>query len=341
MLQKIKMWSALATVHHGLGAGIVPYLASILITGSAGLPVEILLAAVITGLQTMGGFVMNRYFDQQGDLARYEGHLKETGDIAPRTYRQFADMKGALLTRKRGLVHPYAALLFALALFACSLILASPLPQSAQLLVWTNAVLLLPYSLIKNHLGLTSNVIVAYLNASTLLFAALAIQLNHMALWPLMLSFFAVTLAREIVKDIEDIETDRANGRKTRVLLMLERHGRKEALRRRKTRVLLMLERHGRKEALRRLRSSYVIPLLILGAVMNTLSLIWLYNTAYWIVAAIVWGLIFVSIKELLSLETIDGGTGVPQAIYKVEGVLYQVFVTSLGGLLLGSIQIA
>ena len=80
---------------------------------------------------------------------------------------------------------------------------------------------------------------------------------------------------------------------------------------------------------------------LILGAVMNTVSLIWLYRTAYWIVAATVWGLIAVSIKELMSLETIDGGTGVPQAIYKVEGVLYQVFVTSLGGLLLGSIQIA
>ncbi|HUT14934.1 MAG TPA: UbiA family prenyltransferase [Anaerolineae bacterium] len=321
MWQKIKMWSALATIHHGIGAGLVPYLASILITGSPGLPAEILLAAVITGLQTMGGFVMNRYFDQQGDLVRYESHLKETGEIAPRTYRQFADMKGALLTRKRRLVHPYAALLFALALFACSLILARPLPQSAQLLVVANAVLLLPYSLIKNHLGLTSNVIVAYLNASTILFAALAIQLNHMALWPLMLSFFAVTLAREIVKDIEDIEPDRANGRKTRVLFMLERH--------------------GRKEALRRLRSTYVIPLLILGAVMNTVSLIWLYRTAYWIVAAAVWGLILVSIKELLSLETIDGGTGVPQAIYKVEGVLYQVFVASLGGLLLGSIQIA
>ena len=321
MLQKIKMWSALATIHHGLGAGLVPYLASILITESLGLPAEILLAAVITGLQTMGGFVMNRYFDQKGDLVRYESHLKETGEIAPRTYRQFADMKGALLTRQRRLVHPYAAVLFALTLFACSLILAHPLPQSAQLLVVANAILLLPYSIIKNHLGLTSNVIVAYLNASTILFAALAIQHNHMALWPLMLSFFAVTLAREIVKDIEDIEPDRANGRKTRVLLMLERH--------------------GRKEALRRLRSTYVIPLLILGAVMNTVSLIWLYRTAYWIVAAIVWGLIVVSIKELMSLETIDGGTGVPQAIYKVEGVLYQVFVTSLGGLLLGGIQIA
>jgi len=321
MLRKVKMWSALATIHHGLGAGLVPYLASILITGSLGLPAEILLAAVITGLQTMGGFVMNRYFDQQGDLVRYESHLKETGEIAPRTYRQFADMKGALLTRQRRLVHPYAAVLFAVTLFACSLILARPLPRSAQLLVVANAVLLLPYSIIKNHLGLTGNVIVAYLNASTVLFAALAIQHNHVALWPLMLSFFAVTLAREIVKDIEDIEPDRANGRKTRVLFMLEKH--------------------GRKEALRRLRSLYVIPLLILGAVMNTISLIWLYRTAYWIVAATVWGLIAVSIKELMSLETIDGGTGVPQAIYKVEGVLYQVFVASLGGLLLGSIQIA
>jgi len=69
--------------------------------------------------------------------------------------------------------------------------------------------------------------------------------------------------------------------------------------------------------------------------------LIWLYRTAYWIVAATVWGLIVVSIKELRSLETIDGGTGVPEVIYRVEGRLYQVFVTSLGGLLLGSIQIA
>ncbi len=321
MLQKLKMWLAFATIPHGIGTGLIPWLASILITEALIPPHEIILACVITGLQTMGGFVINKVFDREGDLVQYESQRGEIGDAEQYTFLQFSSMKGALLASSPRLIHPRIATLFAIVLFACSLLMARFLPSKVQLLVLVNAILLFPYSIIKRHLGLTSNIIIAYLTTSTILLAPVALQKIHVGLWPLVLSVFAVCLAREIVKDIEDIEADRENGRRTRVLSILTKH--------------------GREEATRRLKSFYIIPLLIIGGLMNVASLLWLYRTAYWVVTIAVCGLIGLAIKEIVSLQAIDEGKKVPEEIYKVEGILMKVFLATLGGFLLGTIQIA
>lgn len=314
------MWLALATVQHAIGTGLIPWLASILITESLIPPYEIILACIITGLQTMGGFAINKVFDREGDLKQYERRHGEIGDIEQLTYWQFSGMKGAFLASGLRLLHPHIAALFAIVLFACSLLMALFLPSKARLLVLINAVLLFPYSLIKRHLGLTSNIIIAYLTTSAILFAPLALQRTHMGLWPLMLSIFVVCLAREIIKDIEDIEADRENNRRTRVLSILTKH--------------------GVEEATRKLKSFYIIPLLILGGLMNAASLIWLFNTAYWVVTIIVCGLIGLSIKEIMPFQITDEGREVPEEILKVERLLMMVFVATLGGFLLGTIHI-
>lgn len=320
MLQKLEMWLALATIQHAIGTSLIPWLASILITETLIPPREIILACVITGLQTMGGFVINKVFDREGDLKQYQTQRGEIGDIEQLTYGQLSSMKGALLASGLSLIHPHIATLFAIVLFACSLLVACFLPSKAQLFALVNAILLFPYSLVKRHLGLTSNIIIAYLTTSAILLAPLALQKIHMGLWPLMLSIFAVCLAREIIKDIEDIEADRENKRRTRVLSILTKH--------------------GGEEATRRLKSFYIIPLLILGGLMNAASLLWLFNTAYWVVTIIVCGLIGLSIKEIKSFQLIDEDREVPKEILKVEGILMIVFLATQGGFLLGTIHV-
>lgn len=319
MLQKLKMWLALATIQHAIGTSLIPWLASILITEALIPPHEIMLACVITGLQTMGGFVINKVFDREGDLRQYETRRGEIDDAEQLTYRQLSSMKGAFLASRLRLLHPHIATLFAIVLFACSLPMARFLPSKAHLFVLVNAILLFPYSIIKRHLGLTSNIIIAYLTTSAILLAPLALQKIHMGLWPLMLSIFAVCLAREIIKDIEDIEADREN--------------------RRRTRVLSILTKHGGEEATRKLKS-FIIPLLIIGGLMNVASLLWLFNTLYWVVTIIVCGLIGLSTKEIMSFQLTDEGREVPEEILKVKRILMIVFAATLGGFLLGTIHI-
>lgn len=320
MREKINLWLSFFTLHHGLGAGVIPWLVSILITGAYRPPRQALLACLITAMQTMAGFIINRYFDREGDLVRYETQVKPHQDETKRGYRFFGSMKGAVLLPPYRYIHPYTAVVLPLAMFGASVWLAQELPPGAQAIAWVNAILLIPYSIIKRHLGLTGNLIVAYLNASTILFAALALGHSRTVLWPLMISFFAVTLAREIVKDIEDIEADRVNQRRTRVITRLEKY--------------------GRDKAIYRLKYYYIVPLLVVGAVTNMLSLLWFYRTAYWLITAMVCMLLFRATLTIIGLRQIDTGSYVPESVLKAKRLLYSAFLVSLGGFLLGNLYL-
>ncbi|MFH1501900.1 MAG: geranylgeranylglycerol-phosphate geranylgeranyltransferase [Candidatus Eisenbacteria bacterium] len=131
----------------------------------------------------------------------------------------------------QGRVSPAAALILAFGLYAASLILVYPLGGSATLLVGAWIVLTALYSFALKGVPLFGNLVVAFVAASPLLMGGATqgvapyrpgpAALDAMATLPghrLLILFFLAALlhmARELVKDAEDVEGDRSAGTRT------------------------------------------------------------------------------------------------------------------------------
>ena len=114
-----------------------------------------------------------------------------------------------------GLVRPKMALFLAILLFVIGTILAFTLPFTATFIAVAIALpLMIFYSIIFKGMPLVGNFIIASILGLTFLFAGAALQdINAMAI-PAMLAF-GLTIVRELVKDISDIEGDRNINLKT------------------------------------------------------------------------------------------------------------------------------
>ncbi len=110
-----------------------------------------------------------------------------------------------------GLVSKDAALAFSLALFAIGGLTASMINGLALTIAFVNSLLLVLYSLVLQHKILIGNVTVGYLAGSLFLFGgAVFIGERIWAVLVLMLLAMLATMTREIIKDLEDMEGDRA-----------------------------------------------------------------------------------------------------------------------------------
>jgi len=145
-------------------------------------------AFVVTVLATAGGNAINDYFDRNLDAVN-----------AP--------------TRPlpRGAVSAITALAFSGVLFVLAGIVALTLPSLAFAIVVFNVVLLAAYTTLFKGLPGAGNALVAYLGGSTFLFGAAAVgrPLAGVVLFGLAA---LSTFAREVVKDVEDLEGDREEG---------------------------------------------------------------------------------------------------------------------------------
>ena len=109
-----------------------------------------------------------------------------------------------------------AALYFSLTLFAVGTALAFIINVTCGLIALFNSLLLIYYARTLKRTALFGNISVGYLTGSTFLFGGAVFGIEGvMALAVLFLLATFATIAREIVKDIEDIEGDKKDGANT------------------------------------------------------------------------------------------------------------------------------
>lgn len=149
-------------------------------------------AIITTILATGAGMAINDYFDRDIDRINDPERPIPRGAVAPRT-----------------------VLIFSLILFAIAGVLAFLLPLLATAIAVVNLVALIMYTEFFKGLPGVGNLLVSYLGGSTFLFGAAAVGKVNTPVIVLFLLAALSTFARELIKDIEDLEGDREEGLKT------------------------------------------------------------------------------------------------------------------------------
>ncbi|MFQ5553503.1 MAG: geranylgeranylglycerol-phosphate geranylgeranyltransferase, partial [Thermoplasmata archaeon] len=154
-------------------------------------PVIALQAALIAVLFTAAGNTLNDYYDRETDRVNHPHRPIPSGQVTPR-----------------------GALAAAILLFAPTVPWSLLLGPQLLVIVLVNLTLMGSYEWVFKRAGLRGNLLIAWLVASLFLFGGLAVYRDLLALVPVLvlaLLAFLATLAREIVKDIEDVagDTDR------------------------------------------------------------------------------------------------------------------------------------
>jgi geranylgeranylglycerol-phosphate geranylgeranyltransferase len=176
---------------NSLVAGLAAALAYLLATGT--LVLSVLLPVIIVLLITGAGNTINDYFDLPVDrINRPERPIPS------------------------GMVTNQGALLFAGVLFLSGIVISLFTNEICVFFAVFNAILLVGYAAKLKKTPLAGNIAIAYLSGSIFLFgggfAGLSGLLNNLVI--ALITFFAM-VAREIMKDAEDIPGDVASGAKT------------------------------------------------------------------------------------------------------------------------------
>ena len=173
-------------------AGFAGILATIIATGT--IPVESGFIFLIVLLVTAGGNVINDYYDREIDA------INQPDRAIP-----------------SGLISPGHALLYAILLFLAGNIVAimgTPLPLVCIAVI--NSILLWFYASHLKSTPLFGNIAVSYLAASIFLFGGAIHEVSGIiSVLPVAGATFGVMLARELIKDVEDIPGDQKHGART------------------------------------------------------------------------------------------------------------------------------
>jgi geranylgeranylglycerol-phosphate geranylgeranyltransferase len=169
------------------------------VAGIGGQGLAVAAAALATVLAVGAGNAINDYFDRDIDA------INQPDRAIP-----------------RGAVSARGALAFSIVLFLAAVALALTLPVTAIAIAAVNLVALVTYTELFKGLPGVGNALVAYLGGSTFLFGGAAVGSLQA---PLVLAFLAAasTLAREIIKDVEDVAGDREEGLNTLPIAIGER----------------------------------------------------------------------------------------------------------------------
>ena len=162
------------------------------VAGGLSAPAPTAFAVVATVLATGGGNAINDYFDREIDA------INRPDRPIP-----------------RGAVSPRGALLFSGLLFAVAVGLTLLLPLFAVAIALINLVALVAYTELFKGLPGVGNALVAYLTGSTFLYGGAAVEGNLSPVVVLFALAASATMAREVVKDVEDAAGDREEGLRT------------------------------------------------------------------------------------------------------------------------------
>ena len=206
---------------NAVAAGALTFIGAF-VAGGLSAPLEAAVAVAATVLATGGGNAVNDYFDREIDAVNRPDRPIPRGAVSPR-----------------------AALAFSGLLFAVAVGLTLLLPPLAVAIAVVNLVALVAYTEVFKGLPGVGNLLVGALTGSTFLYGAAAVggHLGDVPVAPLeavlavgehlgasVLALFALaasaTMAREIVKDVEDVAGDREEGLRTLPIVL----GRRRAL---------------------------------------------------------------------------------------------------------------
>lgn len=172
-------------------SGITAIIAYLIATGTL-IPSAVLLLIIVT-LITAAGNVINDYFDADIDRINRPSRPIPCGTVSP-----------------------IAARGFAVTLFLAGLLAALFTPPLCLSIALINTLILVLYAAKLKSLPFVGNAAVAYLTASIFLFGGAFAGGNALILMlPLVVITFLATMARELIKDAEDVEGDAAGGADT------------------------------------------------------------------------------------------------------------------------------
>ena len=184
---------------NAVAAGVLTFIGAF-VAGGLDAPLGAGIAVLATILATGGGNAINDYFDREIDA------INQPDRPIP-----------------RGAIPPRGALWFSAGLFAFAVGLTLLLPIAAIAIAVINLVALVAYTEVFKGLPGVGNALVAYLTGSTFLYGGAAVGGDLETVLILFVLAASATIAREIVKDVEDIEGDRAEGLNTLPIAIGER----------------------------------------------------------------------------------------------------------------------
>jgi len=176
---------------NAVAAGVLTFIGAF-VAGGLSSPGAVAVAVLATTLATGGGNAINDYFDREIDA------INRPGRPIP-----------------RGAVSPRGALWFSAALFAAAVGSTLLLPPLAIAIAVVNLLALVAYTEFFKGLPGVGNALVAYLTGSTFLYGGAAVGGDLATVSVLFVLAATATMAREIVKDVEDIDGDREEGLRT------------------------------------------------------------------------------------------------------------------------------
>lgn len=184
---------------NAVAAGLLTFIGAF-VAGGLGAPEPTAIAVVATVLATGGGNAINDYFDREIDAINRPERPIPRGAVSAR---------GALV---------YSALLFVVAVGLTLL-----LPLLAIVIALVNLVALVLYTEVFKGLPGVGNALVAALTGSTFLYGGAAVEGDLAAVLVLFALAACATMAREIIKDVEDLAGDREEGLHTLPIAIGER----------------------------------------------------------------------------------------------------------------------
>lgn len=180
-------------------AGLLTFVGAFVAGGALARPILAGAAVLATWLATAAGNAINDYFDR--DIDRINAPDRPI---------------------PRGAVSVRGALVYSAVLFAGAVVFALLLPPLAIAIAAINLVALVAYTRVFKGLPGAGNAVVAYLGGSTFLFGAAAVGDVRAGAVLFVLAALS-TFTREVIKDVEDIAGDRAEGLRTLPIVVGER----------------------------------------------------------------------------------------------------------------------
>lgn len=158
---------------------------------SGNFTLEVLLAAVVVFTVTGAGNVINDYFDHRIDAINKPERPIPSGRISLKT-----------------------ALIYSISFFIIGIIIAFVISLTLGIIAFLSSFLMIWYAHSLKRMRIIGNLSISFLTGLCFVFGGIAV---HQVLISIYLGFFAflMTMAREIVKDMEDVEGDKVDGAHT------------------------------------------------------------------------------------------------------------------------------
>jgi len=198
--RRLRGYVALTRAGNAVTAAVLTFVGAY-VTGEAATARPAVAAAIAaTVLGVAGGNAINDYFDREIDAINAPDRPIPSGAVSAR-----------------------GALAFSVVCFAGAVALSLTLPALAIAIALVNLLALVTYTKLFKGLPGAGNALVAVLGGSTFLFGAAAVGTPGPTVVVLFVLGALSTLSREIVKDVEDVAGDRAEGLQTLPIAIGER----------------------------------------------------------------------------------------------------------------------